>query len=474
MAIPSAAKNGGGTATLYGGPTKRFFVSMLTRDIDLDDAILDLIDNSVDGAMRSQKKGGTVKTPYTGFKAQLKISRGTFILEDNCGGIPDNRIDAAFRLGRPETQLDSDIPTIGMYGIGMKRAIFKMGREATVESSSLDGFRRIAYTKAWMDDESTDTDQQWDLPISKSGPRPKKGVKVSVDSLRPEASKSFTNESFVEDLKTKISRHFGYVILKGFAIEVNGATVPPDTLRLFTSNSGKSGINPFDYSTYLKGVTIRVTVGFHRPLPRLEEIENEQEAPRTREDSGISVVCNDRVILHNDTTFRTGWGTRTVPKFHNQFMAISGVMSFLSNDASALPVSTTKTGIEMESEVYDHAVDVCSSAIKIFTAFTNRWKGRVADTSKFFRDAKKVDAVVDVNLAQSKVGKRNSKTGAIQYKPVLPAPPADGEERRISFSRKRSEIEIVSQYLFNEVRTPSDVGEECFEQTLAHAKRAQL
>lgn len=33
-------------------PTKRFFVSMLTRDINLADAILDLLDNCLDGALR--------------------------------------------------------------------------------------------------------------------------------------------------------------------------------------------------------------------------------------------------------------------------------------------------------------------------------------------------------------------------------------------------------------------------------------
>lgn len=36
-------------------PAKRFFVEMLTRDIELVDAILDLIDNSLDGAMRLLK-----------------------------------------------------------------------------------------------------------------------------------------------------------------------------------------------------------------------------------------------------------------------------------------------------------------------------------------------------------------------------------------------------------------------------------
>jgi hypothetical protein len=35
-------------------PTKAFFVRMITRDISLEDCILDLIDNSVDGAWRCE------------------------------------------------------------------------------------------------------------------------------------------------------------------------------------------------------------------------------------------------------------------------------------------------------------------------------------------------------------------------------------------------------------------------------------
>ena len=36
----------------HASPTKAFFVNMITRDITLADSILDLIDNSVDGAWR--------------------------------------------------------------------------------------------------------------------------------------------------------------------------------------------------------------------------------------------------------------------------------------------------------------------------------------------------------------------------------------------------------------------------------------
>ena len=37
-------------------PVKSFFVTMLTRDISLSDAILDLLDNCVDGILRKKKR----------------------------------------------------------------------------------------------------------------------------------------------------------------------------------------------------------------------------------------------------------------------------------------------------------------------------------------------------------------------------------------------------------------------------------
>ena len=42
-----------------GDPVKSFFVEMLTRDIELEDAILDLLDNCVDGILRKKRNAKT-------------------------------------------------------------------------------------------------------------------------------------------------------------------------------------------------------------------------------------------------------------------------------------------------------------------------------------------------------------------------------------------------------------------------------
>ncbi|MGO5116371.1 hypothetical protein ACTQ33_15410, partial [Candidatus Avoscillospira sp. LCP25S3_F1] len=65
-------------AKAQGAPTKEFFVGMLTRDIELSDAILDLLDNCLDGVVR-QKKGidkTTTSDYYVGFFSHiLEMSR---------------------------------------------------------------------------------------------------------------------------------------------------------------------------------------------------------------------------------------------------------------------------------------------------------------------------------------------------------------------------------------------------------------
>ena len=40
--------------SVKGEPAKEFFVKMLTRDIELPDAILDLLDNCIDGILRNE------------------------------------------------------------------------------------------------------------------------------------------------------------------------------------------------------------------------------------------------------------------------------------------------------------------------------------------------------------------------------------------------------------------------------------
>ncbi|NOZ39645.1 MAG: ATP-binding protein, partial [Planctomycetes bacterium] len=127
-------------------------------------------------------------------------------------------------LGRPDIERDSDLETVGMYGIGMKRAIFKMGENCVVTSqpSGEDAFK-VSITKKWMD-----TDGDWNLPIEsvrKKSTRKKAtdGTKIHITQLRTEIRKQFkpTKSNFEEELKKEVSHLFAIIIEKGFTVKIN-------------------------------------------------------------------------------------------------------------------------------------------------------------------------------------------------------------------------------------------------------------
>src|SRR5262245_14324304 len=122
-------------AKAMANPTKEFFVRMLTRDITVDDCILDLIDNSVDGAWRSEGSrpmGLSDESDLSKYVIRILAQRERFTISDNCGGMTlDDAINHAFSFGRPADQ-EVDEYSIGVYGIGMKRAVFKLGAKILI------------------------------------------------------------------------------------------------------------------------------------------------------------------------------------------------------------------------------------------------------------------------------------------------------------------------------------------------------
>lgn len=248
---------------LEAGPSKRFFVEMLPRDISLEHAVLDLVDNSVDGAIRTKidEIRLNAATPYTGLGCDLMISGEEFSIKDNCGGIPKDRLDAALKLGREDGSIDNDKPTIGVYGIGMKRSIFKIAADATVTSNSSSGFAKVDYTEAWMNPDNSD----WRLTISEdevqSGDQ---GVTIMANKLRPNIATTFSSKAFIDDLMDALSRYYAYIIEKGFSITVNTIRVRALPVEFKSDDV----VSPYFYESDTNGVKTTVLVGLFRKLTR--------------------------------------------------------------------------------------------------------------------------------------------------------------------------------------------------------------
>ena len=448
-------------------PVKSFFVHMLTRDISLKDSILDLIDNCVDGVQRMAAKGKIDKNkPYAGHWAKITASAKNFIIEDNCGGIPWELHEYAFRMGRPKGYKEkSGSKMVGIYGIGMKRAIFKIGEDCVIETHAHDKSYKVHLPSSWINN-----DEAWDIDPAPIKDSKTHGTNITITKVLPTIAREFGNKLFTNDLCETIATHFAFIMSKGFRIYVNDKEVAPKTLNLLFSDKASSKIRPFIYKANINDVDVFLTVGFTRPIPSSEEAEESQKNFKERyssADAGWSVICNDRTVLYCDKSVVTGWGLSGVPQYHMQFIAISGIVVFSSTKPERLPTTTTKRGIDGNSELFLLVRDKMIEGMKIFTQYTNQWKTKelIAESKERFKEA----SLIGIEEIRSRLDKlplqttRGVYTGK-QYKPELPKPEMKKTGERISFIRPLKQIQSVSQYLFDTPnRNPSQVGEKCFD-----------
>ena len=197
-------------------PEKRLFISLLTRDISLADAILDLIDNSINSALVVSRRQLNEPSDYLALLnaekvddlplIQISISGDEVCIADTCGGI--SLKDAAvrvFKFGRQSQPLSSTSDpglikdTLSVYGIGLKRAIFKIGSDISIESRHPEGgFKMKLDVAAW----AKKREKQWQIPISPLNGLSDQGTYgtiIRVTSLYPDIRRRIADGTFTAD-----------------------------------------------------------------------------------------------------------------------------------------------------------------------------------------------------------------------------------------------------------------------------------
>lgn len=456
-------------------PTKQFFVSMLTRDISLADAILDLLDNCLDGAMRLAN-GGAVD--YSKRFVKIEIAENHFLIADNCGGIPrEVAKNYAFKMGRElDDGRDSDSETIGMYGVGMKRAIFKMGRNALVRTRHGDDTFEVPITSQWLEAKN------WDpLPINEPTEANEQlaeaGTSIYVSDLYDGVSRYFANEAFENEVRTAISEHFTTFIQWGLKVELNGKPVESVRVEVLVSMDEERPA-PYIYQKTIDDVLVSIAVGLNTGKSLGDDDEDDAgfERDRSSATAGWTVLCNDRAVIVGDKGRLTGWGDG-IPLYHPQFAIITGIIEFRSKHADKLPVTTTKRALDTSSNVWLESLVKMKEGMRIWISYTNQWKNHPrAGQSSHWETAKPmplswaIEAVAS-RKATKKVG------GVIEFNPqkekVLPLPEdKKPSSRKIVFSRPAEEVRLVSKMLFDEPdEKPGIVGDKCFEMQLTKAKK---
>jgi hypothetical protein len=376
-------------------PTKAFFVRMITRDISLEDCILDLIDNSVDGAWSqegSRPMGLAEGADLSSYMIEIEASPERFVIRDNCGGMTlDNAVDHAFSFGRSSTAEHEDF-SIGVYGIGMKRAVFKLGNSIRIRSTFVqkDG-ARLSFAvpinvASWLGNDAP----PWDFDIQDDEPLDENGVRIEVSDLTPGSAASFGSQAFIQNLRRTIARDYSLHLQRGLRVRLNGAPVAGWAIELRQSDEFVP--MRIEYEDEVDGNTVAIEIigGMAAPPPESIDPDESNEGDRR---FGWYVVCNGRIVLAADKSVVTGWGTDDWPQWHYQYAGFIGIILFTAARAAALPLTTTKRSVDTSSEVYRRARSRMREVSKRWIAYTNQRK-------QALDEAKRLESVaVSVPLA---------------------------------------------------------------------------
>lgn len=434
-------------------PSKAFFISMLTRDIDLSDCVLDLLDNAVDGITEAAKRAGIElpeDKPFAGREVRLTLDGTKFAIEDKSGGIPIHVAEQyAFRFGRPDDAGSAKDGTIGFYGIGMKRAIFKMGNIIALRTSTgTESFDLNLDVDAWKRDPQNKTSEDgaeipdWSFELTnvvRQDTSVQQGTSIEITELHSGISRMFQNKVFLDGLVKTISRDYAFIISRGLEVFLNGQRISAVMPVLRVGDE----LSPYFHVETKDGVQIELSVGLSNPPP--DDVSALGRRPDI-ETYGWYIVCNDRVVVNADKSEDTVWGHRPVPTWHPQFAGFMGIARFTSDDPWKLPWKTTKRDVEKSNEFYQHALPLMLRATKRVVDYTN---ARRAEAKRLRKLEKQAEAIPVGRVVASAPAK-------------MPSIVKD-DVTVIEYVRESDEVRAAAEALGLVGVSPSDVGIRTFE-----------
>jgi len=415
-------------------PTKTLFINVLTKDVDEKECILDLIDNSIDSYTR---KGYSDSRDI-----KIKIEKECFEIIDTCGGIDFKTLkEDVFRFGVEEIKRDK--PTLGLYGIGMKRALFKIGKIIKLETDdgvthsiiNIDIDKWKASDQWKMDFEYEDSILNGNLPYTS----------INVGTLYPEVSKQFALETFITDIKDRIHIVYTTFISKGIGISVNNKTLEPFLLEVRFDKD----YQPARFTEKYNDINIAIICGIS---PRSKKRTAYETGHR-----GWNVFCNNRLILVDDLSDQTGWTGKDakLPKYHSIFNEFYGFVFLSSNNPAKLPLNTSKTGLLTYSTTYAYILDkMISTAKPVIKYLSNKY---IDEKSESDSVEEKIKSTMEIESETETIAISELKEDIKFIAPVKQTT----QYTTISYRKPKQLVDKVKSHMGTNVN--KEVGSETFD-----------
>jgi hypothetical protein len=395
---------------------KRLFISLLTRDISLADAFLDLLDNSINAAVKATglKEGdagqyidllNTEGVPK--FTIAIEYSEDKVTISDNCGGISaTNASTKVFVFGATDdSHLDDHL---SVYGIGLKRAMFKLGKTIDMESEhDLGGFSMHLDVDEWQKPQGLDKPWTFEIQSRPAVAKGKGKTQIIITDLHPAVQARLSSPAFESELLIRIARAYSFFISRIITIKLNGQTVEREEARISSHSASES----FDFD----GVSVAITAGLGSPS---------DGGRYDSEHAGWNVYCNGRAVIFYDRSPLTGWGVDGfLPSFQPKHRPFVGIVFFTAADPEKLPWTTTKLGVNPDNLVWQKAVQRMADVGRQVTKFLDGRYGEEGTTITMAELADAIGQSVSVrpalNVAAARFApprKETSTTTTVQYK----------------------------------------------------------
>jgi hypothetical protein len=351
--------------TLDAVPSKRLFLSIIA-DYDLNKSICELVDNGFDVWTRAGR------TDPINIRVWLDAELGTIRVEDDAGGLP--RDELRFIVGPGQTGSASTDETIGIFGVGTKRAVVALAEDITIRTRHGSGETfQVEFDDTWLNDDD------WELPLFSTDPIAPRTTEVELQKLRLKIT---------DDAVELLRRHLGATYAKfltrsNVSLELNGQQVTP---RFFEEWSF-----PPDYEPR------RYTGRIETPKKRMVEVEVlaglSNESSPTAGEYGVYFYCNDRLVAPAMKSFDVGF-TRGQAGLPHPKIALTKVIVSLRGDAGEMPWNSSKSDISTKHHVFVALHDWLVTVVADYARISRTWVGDWPDKVFAYGEGKVVDVVI--------------------------------------------------------------------------------
>ncbi len=334
-------------------PSKRIYLSIIS-DYDLKLALCELIDNAIDSWSYKERKNGLEIDIILDYQQQ-KIT-----VTDNSGGIPANEMKLVVSPGESRSSEESE--TIGIFGVGSKRAVVAIAQKTAISSRyKSEETRLIEIDDNWIKDDS-----DWNIPIYRIDNISSNSTIIELNNLR---------DPIVKEEKDRFINHLGatyssFLSLKDFNLKFNGELVRPIT---FESWSYPPSFNPREYSGIIEldnenKVNFEINVGLTR------------KGDPAGAEYGVYFYCNKRLISRANKSYELGFKTGMAGQPHPSISLVRVIVR-LGGKAQLMPWNSSKSEINFKHNTFkaiqEHLIKIVTNYSRASRSMSNEWESKV-------------------------------------------------------------------------------------------------